>query len=67
MKSYEEINWKEMKWKEEGEREEEKKNIGGIKRAEMNQRRDNCGTESLPHMKNSTQKMEKFRTRNIPG
>ena len=41
-----------MKWKEEGEREEEKKNIGGIKRAAKNQRRDNCGPESLPHMKN---------------
>ena len=40
-----------MKWKEEGERGEKKKNIGGIKGVENNQRRDSCGPDS--HMKNA--------------
>ena len=42
-----------MKWKDEGERGEEKKNIGGIKGAGKNHKRDSCSPESPPPMKNS--------------
>ena len=44
---------KELTWEEEGERGEEKMNIGGLRGVEKNQRRDSCGPDSPPHMRNS--------------